>query len=113
MHAEPSPLFHRDIRWPNVIRNAATRTQWFLIDWDDASTYPTIAAMHLDPKSHPPMVFMNNHGAEVDIWAAGKLIIDAVVFSSDISVAVVAVGERMVKGEIVTVAQALDELAGP
>jgi len=84
MHADPKPVFHRDIRWPNLVRDGGDRTKWILIDWDDAATSLTTAAMHLDPKSHHPGVFRGGHGAEVDIWAVGKLIVDAMVFTSDI-----------------------------
>jgi hypothetical protein len=76
MHANPKPLFHRDICWPHVIQDASLCTKWFLIDWDDASTTPTQPAMHLDQNSHPLMVF---------ILGARKLIVDAVVFLSVIS----------------------------
>ena len=51
--------------------------------------------MHLDQNSHPLMVFKNIHDTEVNIWGAGKLIVDAVVFLSDISPAMLAVGKRM------------------
>jgi hypothetical protein len=80
MHANPKLLFHCDIHWPNVIWDASLHTKWFLIDWDDASITPTQLAVHLDWNTHPPKVFENNHGTEVDIWGAGKLIVDAVVF---------------------------------
>lgn len=110
MHPDPEPLFHRDIRWPNVVRSTVSHTKWFLIDWDDASTSPTTAT-NLEPSSHHPMVFQDNHGAEVDIWAAGKLIVDAVVFVSDIPAQVITAGKRMMEGEIKTAAQALEELA--
>jgi hypothetical protein len=85
MHANPKLLFHGDICWLNVIQDASLDTKWFLIDWDDASTTLTQPAVHLDQNSHPLMVFKNNHGTEVNIWGAQKLILDAVVFSSDIS----------------------------
>ena len=112
MHAGPIALFHRDIRWPNIIRNGSTSTKWFLIDWDDAAIPPTQAAMHLDRNSHCPSVFLANHGAEVDIWSAGKLIVDAVVFASDIIAGVMALGRRMMGGEISSAAVALNELNG-
>jgi hypothetical protein len=85
MHANPKLLFHHDIHWLNIIWDTSLCTKWFLIDWDDASTTPTQLAMHLDWNSHPPKVFKNNHGTEVDIWGARKLIVDAVAFLSDIS----------------------------
>jgi hypothetical protein len=110
MHADPTPLFHRDIRWPNIIRKASTKTKWFLVDWDNASTSPTTAALHLDRGSHSPRVFEPNHGAEVDIWGAGKLITDAVIFAPHISAAMLDLGTRMVLGNIGTAAEALEIL---
>ena len=106
MHADPK-LFHRDIRWPNVIRDASNPAKWFLVDWDDASVPPTIAAKHLNKHCHPPAVFVNDHGAEVDIWACGKLIGDAVTFTSDISPAMRAIGEIIIAGEMKTAGEAL------
>jgi hypothetical protein len=85
MHANPKPLFCHDKCWPNVIWDTSLHTKWFLIDWDDASTTLTQPAVHLDWNSHPPMVFENNHGVEVNIWGVGKLVVDVVVFSSVIS----------------------------
>ena len=75
MHDGPKPLFRRDIRWPNVILPSNDCSKWFLIDWDDAAMPPTHAAKH--PESHPAAVFQDNHGAEVDIWGVGKLILYA------------------------------------
>jgi hypothetical protein len=74
MHAEPA-LFHRDIRWPNVLWNSRNQT-WFLMDFDDASMAPTRAAPHLSHDIHHPGMFQDGHGAEVDIWAVGRLILD-------------------------------------
>ena len=85
MHANPKLLFHHDIHWPNIIWDTSLCIKWFLIDWDDASTTLTQPAVHLNLNSHPLMVFENNHGAEVNIWGAGKLIVDAVVFLTVIS----------------------------
>jgi hypothetical protein len=31
MHKGPMPIFHRDIRWPNVMRRADDPTRWFLM----------------------------------------------------------------------------------
>ena len=50
--------------------------KWFLIDWEDAATRPTLAAKHLDKQCHSPAVFKDNHSPEVDIWSAGILIIE-------------------------------------
>jgi hypothetical protein len=99
-------LFHRDIRWPNVILSPQDSTKWFLIDWDDASTSPTRAATHLDPSLHSPAVFLDNHGAEVDIWSMGKLIADACTFVPNISETMVDIGTEMVEGLIGTASQA-------
>ena len=75
MHADPA-IFHRDIHWPNVLWNPQHQN-YFLIDFDDASMAPTHAAMHLGHDNHHPDVFLDGHGAEVDIWGVGKLILDA------------------------------------
>jgi hypothetical protein len=48
-----------------------------LAHWDDAAMPLTYAAKHLNPESHPAAVFQDNHGAEVDIWGVGKLILYA------------------------------------
>jgi len=76
LHSRPNPLFHRDIHWPNIILSPGDSTRWFLVDWDDATMSPTHAVTHLSPDSHSPAVFEDNHGAEVDIWGVGKLILD-------------------------------------
>ena len=34
-------IFHRDIRWANVVKSAKDRSRWILIDWDDAASPPT------------------------------------------------------------------------
>jgi serine/threonine protein kinase len=77
MHAEPRPIFHRDIRWPNVVQCADDPRKWFLIDWEDAATVPTLSAKHLDKRCHSPAVFKDNHGPEVDLWSVGMLIIES------------------------------------
>lgn len=104
MHANPNPLFHRDIRWPNIILSPNNHSKWFLIDWDDAAIAPTRAAKHLYAKSHSPACHQNNHGAEVDIWGVGKLILDAryFIFKPAISDNLVTIGTQMVDGLIIT-----------
>ena len=67
MHAGPDPVFHRDIRQPNILKYIGS-SHWFLIDWSDASKAPTLAAKHLSAASHSPAIRLDNHGAEVDIW---------------------------------------------
>ena len=111
MHAEPQPLLHRDIRWPNIIRSGSDPRKWFLIDWDDASTFPTSSAMHLDRKTHCPSVSEMGHGTEVDIWAVGKLILDAVVFCSDIPANVTQYGTLMMGGQVTSAAAAFRYLS--
>lgn len=71
---EPNPIYHRDIRWLNVVRSAEDSSKWFLIDLEDSASPPTLAATHLDELSHCPSVFQNNHGSEVDVWGVGMLI---------------------------------------
>jgi hypothetical protein len=111
MHTGSNPVFHRDIRWPNVVRSGSNPHTWFLIDWDDASTTPTFAAKHLDPKSHAPAIFEDNHGPEVDLWAVGKLIIDATVFVSNIPATLLELGQNLLDGHTQTAAEALQSLA--
>jgi hypothetical protein len=106
MHEAPKPLFHRDIRWPNIILSPDHHSKWFLIDWDDAAISPTRAAKHLDPKSHSAAVFQDNHGAEVDIWAAGMLILNAREFVSAIPNTLATIGTQMVEGLIGTATEA-------
>lgn len=72
---------------------------------------PTRAVKHLAQHTHCPSVFDDDHGAEVDIWSTGKLILDAPVFASQIPAEVTAIGRSMVEGRISTATEALDELA--
>ena len=106
-------MFHRDIHWPNVILSFQDPTKWFLIDWDDASTSPTRAATNLNSSSHSPAVFVDNHGAEVDIWGVGMLIVDACAFVPGISETMVNIGTEMVKGLIGTASQAQARIRQP
>jgi hypothetical protein len=96
MHGGKSPLYHRDIRWENIIRLPQDNpSKWVLIDWDDAGSPPTQAALHLEKSNHAPEVFKNNHGAEVDIWSVGRLIIEAKTFILAISANVSELGRWM------------------
>ena len=99
-------MFHRDIRWPNVILSPQDSTKRFLVDWDDASTSPTRAATNLESSFHSPAVFVDNHGAEDDIWGVGKLMVDACAFVPGISETTVHIGTEMVQGLIGTASQA-------
>ena len=74
LHWEP-PVFRRDIRWPNVMCRLHDRREWFIIDWEDASTAPTKAQSHFDHSTHSQRAFVDGHGAEVDIWGVGGMIL--------------------------------------
>jgi hypothetical protein len=74
MHKDPDPIFHRDIRWENIVQCADDSSKWFLIDWEDAASPPTMPATHFDRENHCPAVYEANHGHEVDIWSVGMLI---------------------------------------
>jgi len=110
MHAAPEIVFHRDIRWPNIIRDAHDPLKWFLIDWDDAEQPPTRATKHLSPDSHSPNVFKDGHGAEVDIWGVGRLILDAGSFATGISQDFIQTGKGIMENEEMTAEQALIDL---
>ena len=70
MHTHP-PVYHRDIRWPNIIKRFDGEG-WFLIDWSDASKAPTRGVEHLKESEHSPQIRQDNHGPEVDIWGIGR-----------------------------------------
>jgi hypothetical protein len=110
MHAYPDPVFHRDIRWPNIIRRIDKPRKWFLIDWEDASMLPTRAAKHLRESEHSPCIFADGHGAEVDTWAVGKLFLDANKFASPLPTAMVAIGKHLREDGTISVQQALTEM---
>ncbi|GBC37683.2 uncharacterized protein OCT59_005663 [Rhizophagus irregularis] len=66
------PMYHQDVRWPNIIRLPSALVEpskWIIIDWKDADGYPNNPADHLTPDEHAPEVFQQNHGGEVDIWS--------------------------------------------
>ncbi|KDQ06280.1 hypothetical protein BOTBODRAFT_181740 [Botryobasidium botryosum FD-172 SS1] len=94
MHAEPDPIFHRDVRWSNVIQQAGDPLKWLLIDWDDAACPPTVAAHDMNRVNHAPSTFENNHGAEVDIWGVGQMITEATKFFPQLSSGLIALGKK-------------------
>lgn len=100
MHNPPKPLFHRDIRWPNVVQQADDRSKWFLIDWEEAACSPTTAAMHLSRVSHCERVFHDNHTGEVDVWAVGNLAVEAFRTVVGCSNELKSVGLSMRSGEL-------------
>ncbi|KAF8324425.1 uncharacterized protein EI90DRAFT_3075323 [Cantharellus anzutake] len=106
-HTEPQ-VFHRDIRWPNVMRSITNPNQWFLIDWEDAAVPPTKAAPNLDSGTHAPQVFEDGHGTEVDLWGVGNLITRAGV--PGLPENLCSLGRKMVKGSILSAEQGLREL---
>lgn len=107
LHSYP-PIFHRDIRWPNVIKSLHER-KWFLIDWEDAATPPTARVpSHWDRDTHSPRAFVDEHGGEVDIWAVGNLILTARIFG--LSSAVVGLGEWMMSDPVPSANEALERV---
>jgi len=77
------PFYHRDIRWDNVIRRIDDPTKWFIIDWEDTASPPTMAQNDFRRSSHSPAIFEDHHGAEVDIWAVGHLITTCIAHVSE------------------------------
>ena len=53
---------------------------------------PIYAAKHLRDGVHSLRVYADGHGAEVDIWAVGNLILDARTFGSALSAAMISLG---------------------
>jgi len=90
------------------MQQVADHTKWFLIDWEDASTAPTSAAPHLQRETHAPRVFYDGHGAEVDIWGVGKLIMMNPI--SGLPQSLLDLGMKMVDGDIITAEEGLEEL---
>ncbi|KAF8317535.1 uncharacterized protein EI90DRAFT_3085067 [Cantharellus anzutake] len=106
-HAVP-PVFHRDIRWPNVMKSLTDPKQWFLIDWEDAAIPPTKAAPNLDSETHAPQVFKDGHGAEVDLWGVGNLITRAGVPGLPENLR--SLGWKFVEGSVLSAEQGLREI---
>ncbi|KAG8810560.1 hypothetical protein FRC18_003997, partial [Serendipita sp. 400] len=110
MHAGPQPVYHRDIRRPNILKRQ-DQEGWFLIDWSDASTTPTKASMMLQKKSHSPRVFKDNHGGEVDIWGVGLYLCDSLsCCNPPRPKEIVGMAKKWMTDDTVTAAVALEEL---
>ena len=90
------------------MQNMSDPEKWFLIDWEDASTAPTVADPRLDRRTHAPRVFEDGHGAEVDIWGVGKLITTAHI--SDLPEKLLSLGQRMVDGSVLSAERGLEEM---
>jgi len=69
------PLYHRDICWSTIIRRVEDQSKWFIINWEDAASPTTLAQEDFTTKSHSPAIKWDGHGAEVDIWGVGHLIV--------------------------------------
>ncbi|GES82650.1 crinkler (CRN) family protein [Rhizophagus clarus] len=95
LHDGNDPIYHRDIRWDNIIRRYDDPSKWFLIDWDDATEYPSRPAMHLTTEEHAPEVFTRNHRDEVDIWSVGKLIKNASTWITNLSEKITEFGDLL------------------
>ena len=89
------------------MRSAANSDQWFLIDFDDASTVPTRAAKSMDPHTHSPRVFIDGHLGEVDIWGVGKLIMISAAEALGVSADWVTLGKRLMDHEPATPTEAI------
>ena len=108
MHSNP-PVYHRDIRPANIMKKYNDNT-WFLIDWSDAATPPTLPAS-LNARNHSPRVREPNHGAEVDIWGVGFCLID-LAYRKRVhdAPAVEHIGEQWRKQETLTADAALAQI---
>ncbi|KAF8586390.1 hypothetical protein K439DRAFT_964937 [Ramaria rubella] len=102
------PIFHRDIRWANIIQNTENPRKWILIDWEDAATPPTKGDPHFSTSEHSPRIRDDNHGAEVDIWGVGHLITSST--AADLSSEFKALGKRVCEEAHILTAQKVLEL---
>ncbi|KAG8811102.1 hypothetical protein FRC17_002634 [Serendipita sp. 399] len=106
LHSEPDPLLHRDIRWPNIVQKRDNSAEWLLIDWEDASTFPTLPpSRSFSRETHSPRVFEAGHGTEVDLWAVGTLI--TTWEGGQPSESMMQLAEEMINGAIKTATDAL------
>ena len=101
------PFYHRDLRWNNVIRRFEDPSKWLLIDWEDAAAPPTKAQNDFSRSSHSPAVFEDGHGAEVDIWGVGNLLVTC---TAVIPASLRLLGSRICQESMVLTAQAIHEL---
>jgi hypothetical protein len=82
--------------------------KWFIIDWDDASSAPTIDRPDFDRRSHSPAVFTDGHRAQVDIWGVGELILTSEAL--DVSEELRGLGRRMKQDESMNEQKALSDI---
>jgi hypothetical protein len=89
------------------MRSANRPEQWFLIDFDDASTVPTRAVTHMNPETHSPRLFIDGHSGEVDIWGIGQLITASAEEALGVSSAMKGLGEKLLSDEPPTAEEAI------
>ena len=89
------------------MRSARNPEQWFLIDFDNASTVPTRAVTHMNRRTHSPRVFMDGHLGEVDIWGVGKLIIESADEVLGVSAGMKELGEKLLSDEQLTAVEVI------
>ena len=89
------------------MRSARNPEQWFLIDFDDASTVPMHAVTHMNRGTHSPHVFKDGHLGEVDIWGVGKLIIQSADEVLGVSAGMKELGEKLLSDEQLTAAEVI------
>lgn len=75
------------------MRKVENESKWFLIDWEDADTPPTLAQPSFNKTIHSPAIFRDGHGPEVDIWAIGYLI--RTTSAQDVSQRLFELGQRV------------------
>lgn len=110
MHAGSNPVYHRDIRRPNILKRRDEKG-WFLIDWSDAGTAPTLAVTHMSREEHSPRVFEDNHGGEVDVWGVGRYLRDCLPNCGvPESEKIMEIAERWMNDSAITASAALDTL---
>ncbi|CAG8700430.1 14701_t:CDS:2, partial [Ambispora leptoticha] len=113
MHGGDDPIFHQDIRWPNIIRLPGASNEpskWILIDWDEADGPPTQPATHLATENHAPEVFQKDHHGEVDIWSVGELITAASKWIFGLSSNLIEFGKELQSDNRPTAQNALEKL---
>ncbi|RIB23591.1 hypothetical protein C2G38_2032619 [Gigaspora rosea] len=76
MHeSKPTPIMHRDIRWPNIIRHYDEYQRFILIDFDYATYSPSDEPLYeFSESDHAPEMLTEGHNFKVDIWGVGNLI---------------------------------------
>jgi len=72
---KPTPIMHRDVQWPNIIRHNNGYQRFILIDFDYATSSPSDKSLEaFSEYDHAPEMLVGKHDFKVDIWGAGKLV---------------------------------------